>query len=380
MALSVFEDGFYNSEDFSVSCSEAVCFGNCFAKSGNNIAVGMSENTEPVFYAIVSGLLSTGKNVWNCGMCTKAELRHAIELSDADYGVYLDYSCGNIKITATTEYGFPISRDEEDKIIRAMQSENRKKCCFGKISDMTSLHEIYKSGIKRKFTSDDNYKDIQMHSSSPEIQRLFNEISGVKDSDFSTDVSFHISDDGTGASAYSCESGFVFRDKLILICCIDEFQNGNDVFLPESFPAVAEIAACRFGKTLHRFDPLSEDVRNMEMKKHSLRQTFLYDGIALTRRIIEIMNWRHKTLAELNNEIPHFTTTIRYVSLNELTQTAADKIRKNSENNICLTNDSGRITVKKTKSGKSLMFYAESYSTESADEFCSNFFRSNGIT
>ena len=380
MALSVFDDGFYNNEDFSVSCNEAMCFGQFFAKPGNNIAVGMSENTEPVFYAIVSGLLETGKNIWNCGMCTKAELRNAIELSRADCGIYLDYSCGNIKIIAMSENGFPLTHNEENKIISDMKSRHHGRSSCGKISDISALHEIYKSGIKRKFSSYEKYKDIQIHSSSPEIQRLFNEISGIKDSDFSTDVSFHISDDGMGASAYSCESGFVFRDKLILICCLDEFEKGNDVFLPENFPAVAEIAAKKYGASIHRFDPLSSDEQNIKMKKCSLRHDFLYDGTALTQKVIDIMKRKHKTLAQLSNELPHFTTTIRYVSLNENNRTTAEKIKSDAQNNICLTNDSGRITVKKSKSGKSLMFYAECYSSESADEFCSNFFRSNGIS
>ncbi len=380
MALSVFDDGFYNNENFSVSCSEAMDFGNFFAKSGSNVAVGMSENTEPIFHALVSGLLSTGKNVWNCGKCTKAELQHAMKLSSADDGIYLDYSCGNIKIIAMSKHGFPITKADEEKMLSDIASHQEYRSEYGKLTDLSALSEIYKSGIKRLFKSTDKHKDIQIHSSSPEIQSMFNDISGIKESDFSTEISFHMSDDGTGASAYSCESGFVFRDRLILICCLDEFEKGNDVFLPESFPAVAEMAARRAGVTIHRFDPLASDDKNIKLRKNSLRHTFLYDGASLIQRIISIMNSKHKNLAELNNELPHFTTTVRYVSLNDITEKAVNKIKNSSENNICLTNDNGRITVKKSKSGKSLMFFAESYSTESADEFCSNFFRSNGIS
>ncbi len=59
-------------------------------------------------------------------------------------------------------------------------------------------------------------------------------------------VVFHIGSDGTGASAYTEETGYVFEEKLILICCADRFAKGADVSLPYDFPRAADRLAERY--------------------------------------------------------------------------------------------------------------------------------------
>ena len=91
------------------------------------------------------------------------------------------------------------------------------------------------------------------------------------------------------------------------------------------------------------------------------------------------MTVRKRSLKELLSLIPDFTTAVKYININNNPEETIKHIHEKSENDVCCSHDTGRIIAKKSKSGKSLILYAESYSSETADELCSSWLSDYGI-
>lgn len=91
------------------------------------------------------------------------------------------------------------------------------------------------------------------------------------------------------------------------------------------------------------------------------------------------METEKKSLDNLINDIPEFTTTVKYINIKNNPEDTIKQIQNTSENNICYEQEDGRIIAKASKSGKSLILYAESYRAESADELCSSWMLGTGI-
>lgn len=379
LTLSINDDGIYNFETFTVSCTEAVSFGTAFAKIYDNAVIGTDNECSSVFHALTAGILSEGKNVWDCGTCTQAQLRYAVIKAESDGGIFIENSGGNIKLIPFSGSGLPLTSSQENSLLEMLRAETSPGNQNGQIINSSALIKIHRSEVQHKFMRSPDHDCIRINSSNPLIKNILAEITENRKTDHFDKVTFSISSDGTRASAYSCESGFVFYEKLILICCINEFEKGNDLPLPHSFPAIADRLARIFGRKILRYSPNSDKDTDLSAKKISLEYPFLNDGLFLTAQITEIMHEKKCSISDLLSNIPEFTTAVKYINIRNDPEQTIENIKKKSQNDVCYDHDDGRITAKRSKSGKSLILYAESYSTESADEFCINWLIDNGI-
>lgn len=379
LALAINDDGIYDSEKYTVSCSDALDSGLAFSQNFRNIAVGTDPDCDSVFHALSAGLLSGNSNIWNIGNSTFTQLKYAVRVSGADGGIFIQNCRGNIKLIPCSVSGHPLLRKEEAEFLDAL---NPDKCIVrekkGKLTDSSVFSELYISETEKKFSRIENIP-FRINSSNPQIRKIFRNTSPVSDSDFFRDVTFNISDDGTRVSAYSCESGFIFYEKLLLLCCTDEFEKGNDIPLPHSFPVIADKLASEYNQNIYRYDPFSENASDISRKDISLEYPFLYDAADLVYRILRMMTVRKRSLKELLSLIPDFTTAVKYININNNPEETIKHIHEKSENDVCCSHDTGRIIAKKSKSGKSLILYAESYSSETADELCSSWLSDYGI-
>ncbi|MBQ9982122.1 MAG: hypothetical protein IJP18_06110, partial [Oscillospiraceae bacterium] len=87
---------------------------------------------------------------------------------------------------------------------------------------------------------------------------------------------------------------------------------------------------------------------------------------------------KSKTISELTKEIPNFSTTMKYVELRKDPEATIKQVTS-SKNNVCFNDENGRIIARKSRNGKSLILMAESYNTESAEEFCNNWLLKSDI-
>jgi len=379
LKLSINEDGIYDCDTYTISCADALRCGRAFAESCHDVVVGSDRNCEAVFHALTSGILSGSGNVWSIGNCTQAQLKYAVRVSGAGGGIFIQNCSGNIRLVPFSEAGHALVREEEKNLLQNLQTEyddvyNEE----GKLINSSTLIRMYSSDAARLFSAV-RKADIRINSSNPVIRELCEELTDNNTSDHFSSVTFSVSDDGMRASAYSCETGFVFYEKLILICCIDEFEKGNDVALPYSFPMIADRIASGYNQNIYRFDPFSENAADTSRKEISLEFPFLYDALYLINRVVRIMLLRKKSLAMLLDDIPDFTTAVKYINLHHDENCEESDIRSRDENDVVCRCDNGRIIARKSRSGKSLILFAESYSTESADELCCSWLSDHGM-
>lgn len=367
MNLSVNDDGVYNSETYTVSCEEAVLAGKAAASLKDHIITGYDKDCQTCFHALASGILSSGKSLWNVGVCTVAQLLYSVRKTGADCGIFIENCCGNKKLNVYSSDGHILTLDEEKAFSEALNKSRFLPECSseGVIKDDGVITDMYFSEMKKMFHSAGNSR-IEINSSSGIIKKFAEGISGKSGSPET--VVFNIPGNGLKASAYSFETGCVFWEKLILICCTDEFEKGKDVALPDNFPVIAEKIASAWNRTVYRFNPLSSNLSDISKKEMSLEFPFLTDGLYLAARIAWIMHTRCCSLSGLLMDIPEFTTTVKYVSMHSNPDSTIQNLQKDE---VCCCSDSGRIIARKSKTGKSLILHAESYSTETADELCS---------
>lgn len=369
--MAINDDGFYNNETYTVSCSEAMKFGKIFSENIDDIAIGTDGECSAVFYALCAGILSQGKNIWNCGKCTFAQLKYAVNTARLSGGIYIECSFKNIRLIPVSLSGLQLNQDEEHIITSKMDDNILDETLSGKIINSETIIGMYSSDIEHRYKKIKNDKNIFVNSSNPILKDFFYKLTGRKNTEFCSDTSFNISSDGLRASAYSCDSGFVFYEKLILIACIDEFEKGHDIPLPWDFPLIADKIAEKYNQKIIRYNPDSSSSENNIAKILSLDFPFLNDGSELVIKIYEIMFNKNLNLKELSDTVPDFSTAIKYIKAFENN----DKKIKD----ICLEREDGRIISKPSKSGKSFMLYAESYSTETAYEMCRFWLSENNI-
>lgn len=378
LAIAINEDGIYDTETYTVSCMDALQAGNAFAANYKDTAVGYDRNCEAVFHALSAGIISGSGNIWDLGECTPAQMRYAVRTSGVNGGLFISNCCGNIKLIPFSAFGHQLTRNEESLLSESLSSAHTPSVNSGKMINSSTLTEMYCSEVRHRFSSLKNAA-VRINSSNPVIRKIFSDFSGNFRNDYFSDVTFNISDDGFRASAYSCESGFVFYEKLVLLCCTDEFEKGNDIALPHSFPVIADKLASEYNQNIYRYDPYSENAADISRKEISLEFPFLYDAASLVYRITRMIITRNRTLKELLTSIPDFTTTVKYVNINSNPDETIHNIQEKSKNDVCCSRDDGRIIARKSKSGKNLILYAESYSSETADELCANWLSDCGI-
>lgn len=373
MPLQINDDGIYNNETFSISCSEALTLGIALANIYDDILIGYEKSNLAVYHALCSGILSCGKNIWNCGECTQSQLRFCMQTTKINSGIYIDSSFRNIKIIPFSRFGFTLSTNEETILSESMDTAKKYTISeqTGTVTDAKTLCNMYCSQyrmIQKNLPAD---MSVRVNSTNPIIKKFFTSLLHEYKNNFSDEIVFNISSDGTRVSAYCDECGFIFHEKLLLICCEYEFEKGNDVPLPHSFPIIADKIAGNNNRYTYRYDPYSENPDDLSKKMISLEFPFLNDGIALIGKLFEIMKKKSKTISELTKEIPNFSTTMKYVELRKDPEATIKQVTS-SKNNVCFNDENGRIIARKSRNGKSLILMAESYNTESAEEFCNN--------
>jgi hypothetical protein len=128
-------------------------------------------------------------------------------------------------------------------------------------------------------------------------------------------IVFHISADGKKISAYSEDTGYVFYEKLVLLCCQKSFQEGLDVSLPYSFPSVADKLAQRYGSTVYRYCSCSVDDSDSEARKLAAEAPFVTDSIVLMLTVLNVLNTNCCSLKQAVDEIPTFATVNKFIPL-----------------------------------------------------------------
>lgn len=372
------EDGICGETGSVITPQTAAVIGSSLASLGGKIGIGWKDNpaSKSLALAIASGVTAAGAEAWLFGSCTAPALEYCTARSRLSAGCRADAGV-TAKISFCSGDGLPLSRSEE-KIIEGglNRSEYRRAgfMHFGQLRDTEAITGLYKNMLEDTAPRSLTGIKAVLNTSGGTVTDMCGSIMKKISSKNGSAVVFHIGSDGTGASAYTEETGYVFEEKLILICCADRFAKGADVSLPYDFPRAADRLAERYGRKVLRYSGCPSDSGDREARRLAAKTPFICDGAALALTVLRVLESRKISLAEALAELPEMAVATRFVAVDKRPVKLLRKIcteeQQASGDGIVLNDKRGRVMIRPVKTEKGVMMKVESFSMEAASELC----------
>ncbi len=372
------EDGICGETGSVITPQTAAVIGSSLASLGGKIGIGWKDNpaSKSLALAIASGVTAAGAEAWLFGSCTAPALEYCTARSRLSAGCRADAGV-TAKISFCSGDGLPLSRSEE-KIIEGglNRSEYRRAgfMHFGQLRDTEAITGLYKNMLEDTAPRSLTGIKAVLNTSGGTVTDMCGSIMKKISSKNGNAVVFHIGSDGTGASAYTEETGYVFEEKLILICCADRFAKGEDVSLPYDFPRAADRLAERYGRKVLRYSGCPSDSGDREARRLAAKTPFVRDGAALALTVLRVLESRKISLAEALAELPEMAVATRFVAVDKRPVKLLRKIcteeQQASGDGIVLNDKRGRVMIRPVKTEKGVMMKVESFSMEAASELC----------
>lgn len=329
----------------------ALKIGQGAALCGKKIAVGHNgtKSAQALSMALGAGALSAGADIWNVGECIGSELDFAIKLADCDFGFYVE-SESYTKISAFSKPACGLDAECEQKIEAAVKCGAHARTGynnFGKVVDFASVKSLYQSRLSEKMPKG---AYICFNASGRRVKELCAMLSC---NPMEAKITFQISGDGRKASAFCTQTGFVSYEKLAMLCMCRMLAKGENVRVPHDFPHHAKALFEKYGM----------DFSKNNLADNSECEEFFTNGFLLAINAVQYLQDNDMTLEKALTLLPEFAISRRVVGIKMPTQSVFARVGA-----FCAEHED--ITVKPTKSGKTLLMYAECEDYETASELC----------
>lgn len=336
--------------------------------------------------AFASGAASAGADCILTETCPATAAAYAAKALKCAMGCYIHTELSmSVKLFASD--GLPLFADTEMSVETELEGGSPLPFShFGSITGFDGSVELYTAELKgllggklRGFYADISSPSAAVMSCCEKILAGRNDRSGSR-------VAFHISSDGSRASAYTDETGYVSGEKLVMICCRDLFESGRDAAVCGKSSRTLEKMAAEYGR---RIISCGKNICTAEgspseecscARKLASEQLFMHDGIALAVRTLDILRRKGTTLGSETDSLPPFAGINRYIPcdkpselLKRLCTPPADCRRIDDARHfdgVLSDNSMGRVVIRPVRTGKGVMLNVESYAAETAAELC----------
>ena len=371
------EDGICGETGGVITPQTAAALGSSLASLGGKIGIGWKDNpaSKSLALAIASGVTAAGAEAWLFGSCTAPALAYCTAKSRLSAGCRADAGV-TAKISLCSGDGLPLSRSEEKIIEGGLNRGEYRRAGFmhfGQFHNTEAIVGLYKNMLEE--TAPRSLSGIKpvLNTSGGSVTDMCGDIMKRIGDKNGEPIVFHIGSDGKGASAYTEETGYVFEEKLILICCAYRFSRGLDIALPYDFPRAADRLAEKYGRTVFRYSGCPSDTNDRGARRLAAETPFVRDGAALALTTLNVLESRRMTLAEAVNELPEMALATRFVAVDKhpvklLRQICAEE--QVSGDGIVVNDKRGRVMIRPVKTEKGVMMKVESFSMEAASELC----------
>lgn len=337
------------------------------------VAHSPSAGAASLAMAFASGAASSGCECVFMGSCAATSASYAAGLTGSDGGCYV-----HTEITASLGLfagdGLDLYRSMEERIEKELTMTRLLPYShYGRITAFDGADLIYAAAISGKMKPFEGIR-ADFYSSSEKILSVCDNIlEGINDKNGDR-IAFRISGDGRRISAYSEETGYVFRDRLIMICCMDMFERGEDCAVCGAVPRALEQLAESFGRKVISCgksvctDEDSPSSQCLAARRLASKQLFMHDGTALAFKVLDILTCRKMTLKDAVSRLPKFAGVNRYIPVDK----PSELLRRLSVSSggVLTDGDGGRVTIRPVRTGKGIMLNVESYALEAASELC----------
>ena len=338
------------------------------------VLVGYSDSpsSKSLSLAFISGLLSTGVNVYDISECTHQQVMYAGNLTNSSVCCYIqtDYYT---KIIISQAGGIPLSSDIQSRIENNYNDKSFRNTHINDIGELRHLSGtagLYKEHLESllpdrlvSINADIRCNNICQAKLADSIFQSRNDIDGEH-------IVFHISSDGCSCSAYTDKTGYVCHERLMLLAIGICAENGIPVSLPYYFPYEADSFAEKIGAKLYRYNNFNaNNIQNNTAKRQD--NLFVRDSIMLCCMICNYLSCNGISLSEALNDIPDFSSVQRYITVYNSSGNALNRIfNDNSKGMIEYSNTNSRAKIKQLKAANGIMVFAESYKAEFASAIC----------
>ncbi|MDD7428351.1 MAG: hypothetical protein PUK49_01045 [Oscillospiraceae bacterium] len=317
--------------------------------------------------AFAAGAVSCGGNVTDFGELPENVFRYALRNSMCSCGVYFGY-----------EYIRPWNGDglpSEEKLRKSLENAVQfggnieKSSVDCGLTRADNVYDSYNSYIDKLIVSDISgfFADITTPNESLyNLCRSFTERHGADDRS-KTRIAFHISGDGSRISAFTEETGYVFHERLVMLCL--SRMKKSSAAVSSRFPHAAEKIM-----KLERFDyapdysaMTPEEVR-ADKKARANAEPALFDGVAVMAMVLNILASEDISLEEAVSKLPKYSSSGRMIPL----QTNAAALFRRlglPPRGGALPAERGQAEVRPMRTG-GVILYAESASAEISAEIC----------
>lgn len=371
------EDGICGETGGVITPQTAAVLGSSLASLGGKIGIGWKDNpaSKSLALAIASGVTAAGAEAWLFGSCTAPALAYCTARSRLSAGCRADAGV-TAKISLCSGDGLPLSRSEEKIVEGGLNRGEYRRAGFmhfGRLHDTAAILGLYKNMLEETAPRSLNGIKAVLNTSGGSVTDMCGDIVKRISDKNGEPMVFHIGGDGNGLSVYTEETGYVFEEKLILICCADRFSRGRDIALPYDFPRAADRLAEKYDREVLRYSGCPSDTNDREARKLAAETPFIRDGAALMLTTLRVLESRGITLAEALRELPEMALATRFVAVGKhpvrlLRQICAEE--QASGDGIVVNDKRGRVMIRPVKTEKGVMMKVESYSMEAASELC----------
>ncbi len=349
-------------------------------KGGRLLAAHSGEKgAAALAFAFASGAAASGADCILAGECPATAASYTLRQLGCTGGCYV-----HTEVTASLRMmaadGLGLFADCEDRIAdRVRRCADIPYAHYGRISRFDGAEELYASAVRGMMSSDGGRIYADINSSSESVMRCCERILEGRNPRTGTRIAFHISGDGGRISAYSDETGYVFRDKLIMICCMDLFEQGIDAAMCGRPSAALEKMAESYGRNIIScgrsvcLDGKKPSVGCAEARKLASSQLFMHDGIALMARVTDLLRRNDMTLKEAVDKLPPYASVTRFIPADkpsELLRRLCTVSADGTADGVVADGAGGRVVIRPVRTGKGVMLSVESYALEAAAELC----------
>lgn len=357
----------------------AAALGSALVPLGGKIGVGYKDNaaSKALALAVAAGVSAAGGEAWIFGAITEPALEYCTAKSGLAAGCMVDAGI-TAKLKLCSGDGMPLCAKEEKIIEDCMNLGGYPRAGFmdfGEIRDRSAISALYGNMLEAAAPSRLTKIRAVLNTSGRLVTDLCEGILRRINPKDAPPVVFHIGSGGKGVSAYTEETGYVFEEKLALICCRDKLSKGYDIAVPYNFPQAADRLGEEFERRVLRYSACSSGKREDEARRLAAETSFIRDGVMLMLTVLGILENRGISLAEAVSELPETAISTRYAAVcmppMKLLRSIKTKAEKQaSGDGIVISDERGRVLIRPLKSEKGIIMQAESYSAETASELC----------
>ena len=354
--------------------SFAAAAGSAAVRIGRKICIGCRRNdaSDALMRAFSAGVNAAGGEAVIAGEVSEPMLRFAVRLTGSDCGVYIGGEDG-AELHFCASDGLPL--DEESRRITENAAVRREYCHagyrhYGTVTECGSVGMLYENMLDRLVRAD--ISGIFADVSSPDeivykvCRSVFSRHGACRRD--APRISFHISGDGRRVSAYSEETGYVFHDKVMMLCIMRLKELGIDnIAVSSALPSAAD-SICplvRYEQYPDYSAMSPQQVKSdLEARKLASELPFTEDGAAAAVILTDHLAANGITLAQAAAALPKYALAERFVPMKGSSEilkriipsAAADK--------------RGKVVIRPLRTGGGVMLHVESYAMEAAAELC----------